>query len=295
MKTHICSVAFALVLPFAAASAQPPAPPPPPVELTVSGSATGSGDTDYAGRQQGSVELRTVRFSASYRGVFSEVLSYRVGASFSQATIDASAGVPLPERLQAVHADLSATWAIDRHWSILAMVQPGHYGDTEASGRDAFAVPATLLAQWRGGGAWSFGIGARYNSLSRNPLMPAAYVRWEVAPDWTVSLGAPRTEVAWRYTKATTFFAGSSFEGGAFAVDDPAVKAPAGYPSLRETKLDYREIRVGAGVRQQLTPTLRLQAEAGAALGRQFEYFDRSLKIKADSAAYLALSLSASF
>lgn len=295
MKTPTCSAAIALLLPFAAASAQPPATPPLPVEITVGASATGKGDTDYAGREQGSVELRTLRFSASYRGTISETLSYRLGASFSQATIDASAGVPLPERLQAVHADLSATWTLDRNWSLIAAVQPGQYGDTEASSSDAFAMPAMLLAQWRGGGAWSFGVGARYNSLARNPLMPAAYVRWQVAPDWTVSLGAPRTEVAWQYTKATTFFAGSSFEGGAFAVDDPAVKAPAGYPSLRNTKLDYREIRVGVGIRQQLTPTLRLQAEAGAALGREFEYFDRSLKIKADSAGFLALSLSASF
>ena len=289
-------LAFTSLLPFTPASfAQPPAAAADRFEFSAGGSITGSGDADYAGTTHGSIELRTARASAGYRGSFSETLHYHLGAGFTHVEIDATDGVPLPERLRSTFADLGATWNFNRAWTFVAAVQPGLYSDTEASSSDGFAVPVTTLAQWRNGGAWTFGFGARFNSLSRNTAMPIVYARWQPTPKWTVSLGAPRTEVAYKFDSATSFFAGSSFEGGSFAVDDPAVMPPAGYPSLRETKLDYREIRVGAGVRRQLSPGVRLQLEGGAAIDRRFEYFDRDLKIEADSAGFFALSLVASF
>lgn len=293
-----CSSSFAAIalacLPAAASFAQSPTLSAR-FEFAASGSVTGSGDADYAGITRGSVEMRTARASTSYRGAISEALKYHLGAGFTHLEIDATAGVPLPERLRSSYADLGVAWNINRTWTLVAAVQPGVYGDTEASSSDGFAMPATLLAQWRSGGAWTFGAGVRFNSLARNRVMPVAFARWQPSPQWTVSLGAPRTEVAWKFDSATSFFAGSSFEGGAFAVDDPAVTPPAGYPGLRETKLDYREIRGGAGVRRQLSPAVRLQLEGGVALGRRFEYFDRALTIKLDSAGFVALSLVASF
>lgn len=284
---------LALSLVGSAVFAQPS--PPAVFEISTGGSLTGKGDTDYAGATHGSVELRTARASVLYRGTFTDTLGYRLGAGFAHAELDAPTGVPLPQRLQSVYAEIGASWTIDRNWTLLASAQPGRYSDTEASGSDAFSAPATLLAQWRGPGAWSFGGGVRYHSLARSRLMPAAYARWQPSAAWTVSLGAPRTEVAWQCRPATAFFTGASFEGGSFAVDDPAVRPPAGFPSLRDTKFDYREIRLGAGVRHQITRQLRLQLEAGAAASRRFEYFDRSLKIEAASAAFAALSLTASF
>jgi hypothetical protein len=263
-------------------------------EISASSSTTGEGDTDYAGQTNGSVELRTLRASTSYRGSFSEVLTYHAGAGFAQVDIDITGNVPLPERLQSLFGDFGVAWNIARAWTLVAAVQPGLYSDTEASDSDGFAVPGLLLAQWRGGGAWSFGAGARFSSLSRNPVTPIAYARWQPNARWTISFGAPRTEAAYKISATTTLFAGGSFEGGSFAVDTPNA-TPPGYPHLRETKLDYREIRTGAGIRWQASRALRIQLEGGAAVDRRFDYFDRDLKIEADSASFIALSVVGTF
>jgi hypothetical protein len=294
MKSSSTLAALALAfVPPASSLAQAPASLSR-FEFTATGSGTASGDADYAGITNGSIELRSARFSFTYRGSFTETLNYHAGAGSTHLTIDSTDGVPLPDRLRSVFVDFGGTWKLNRAWTLIGAVQPGIYSDTEASSSDGFAAPAIVLAQWRSG-AWSFGAGARFHSLARNQLMPIAYARWQPAPKWTIALGAPRTEVAYQFDKDTTFFAGGSFEGGSFAVDDPAVTSPAGYPSLRDTKLDYREIRVGAGVRRQLTPAMRLHLEGGVAVDRRFEYFDRDLEIEADSAGFIALSLVGTF
>jgi hypothetical protein len=287
------ALALAFLVPSARSSAQAPATPPG-FEFTATGSGTASGDADYAGITNGSIELRSARFSARYRGSFSETLNYHAGAGSTHLTIDSKGGVPLPERLRSVFADVGGSWNFNRDWTVMAAVQPGVYSDTEASSSDGFAAPVMALAQWRGG-AWTFGAGVRFNSLARNRTMPIVYARWQPSPDWIVSLGAPRTEVVYKFDPNTSFFAGSSFEGGSFAVDDPAITPPSGYPSLRETKLDYREIRIGVGVRHQFSPALRLQLEGGMAVGRRFEYFDRDLTIEPESAGFLALSFVGTF
>lgn len=288
------AVPLALALLPSLTLAQAPVEPTPHFEFQASGSFTGEGDADLAGTTPGTLETRIGRAGLVYHGSMSEVLQYRLGAHFSEVRIDATAGIPLPDRLQSASAELGLTWNVDRAWTLIAMAQPGVHSDTEASSSDGFDVPVIALAQWRQG-SWTFGAGARFSTLARNRAIPIAFARWQPSARWSFSLGAPRTEAAYKATAGTVFFAGASFEGGAFAVDDPALTAPAGYPSLRDTKLDYREIRVGAGVRHSFSSALRLQLEAGAAVDRRFEYFDRSLKIEADGAAFVALSFVGSF
>lgn len=266
-------------------------PPAPRFEFVFGGSFTSEGDADYAGRTNGTVETRSIRGSMLFRDVATETLRYRLGVGFEQFTIDATSGVPVPERLQSQFIDLGATWQVTPGWALSASVQPGLFADTEASSDDSLAAPAMLLALWQPSPRWTLGAGIRYHTLGRNELVPVLTARWQMSPAWALSLGAPRTEIAFTFDRDTTFFAGASFEGGAFAVDDPALVAPAGYPSLRDTRLEFREIRAGVGLRRQFAAAARLQLEAGAAIDRRFEYFDRSLKIEADSAGFVALSL----
>lgn len=295
MKSSVLSaVALASLLPLATLAAEP-TPATPRLEFSFNGSVTDQGDTDYAGLSNGAVETATARASARFRDRITDTLRYTLGLNFAHVAIDTTASVPLPEKLQAEFAELGVAWSFADNWTLMASAQPGLYGDGEASSSDAFDAPALLIAQWQSGGAWTIGAGVRYSSLARNSVIPLAYFHWRPNDQWAVAFGAPRTEVAYQFDRDTSFFAGGSFEGGAFAIDDPAITPPAGYPSLRETKLDYREIRVGVGVRQQLSPTIRFQFEGGAAVDRRFEYFDRALKIEADPAAFFALSLVATY
>jgi hypothetical protein len=77
-------------------------------------------------------------------------------------------------------------------------------------------------------------------------------------------------------------------------VDDPAVIAPEG-KNLRDTKLEVREYRALVGARHDFGGGVYLRVEGGYAFGRKFDYYDRDVEVKADSALYGALSLGVSF
>jgi hypothetical protein len=268
--------------------------PAPRFEISLRGSGTGGGDTDFAGVSRGEVETRIVQFSAATRGRLTDKLLYKAGVGFEGTELDLTGGTPLPERLRATYVEFGATYLRSREWAVIAALQPGVYTDDEASSSDGFNVPGILLAQWKGA-QWTFGGGIRFSPLDDSPVLPIAFARWQPNETWALSLGAPRTEVSYALNAETSFFAGGSFAGGTYAVDARRLTTPAGYPRLDETKLDYREIRVGAGVRHRVSQVLNLELEAGTTVDRSFDYFDRNLKVKAEDAGFLALSVVATF
>lgn len=292
-------LAFMLVFasgPFTAfVFGQATAPAPAPrFEISLRGSGTGRGDADFAGISRGNIETRVVQFSAATRGQFSETLRYKAGVGFEGTEIDLEGNVPLPERLRATYVEFGATYLRSREWAFIAALQPGIYTDNEASNSDGFNVPGILLAQRRGE-HWTFGGGIRFSPMDDSPVMPIAFARWQPNDKWTLAFGAPRTEISYAVNRKTSFFAGGSFTGGTYAVDARKLTTPAGYPRLDETKLDYREIRAGAGVRHKFSEALNLELEAGTTVDRRFDYFDRNLKVEADSAGFLSLSIVATF
>jgi hypothetical protein len=79
------------------------------------------------------------------------------------------------------------------------------------------------------------------------------------------SVGFPRTEVAYSYDEKTTLFAGASFESTAYAIDDPAIVAPAG-SDLRETELENRAVKATLGVQRKFGSRCSARLEGGAAI-----------------------------
>jgi len=132
-----------------------------------------------------------------------------------------------------------------------------------------------------------------FNPLARNHVLPVAYARWQPAPKWTVSLGAPRTEVAYQYDAATSFFAGGSLEG-ALSPSTIRVKSPPVTPACAKPNSTTGEIRVAPGC------TAALSRDATPARGRRgrrppLRIFRPEPDHRARLAAFFALSFVASF
>jgi hypothetical protein len=267
----------------------------PAAEVEFAIGHSGGADSEFANRSGAEVAVTAFELSAKTRRALRQDLFLGYGLKLEHFDIDAPASVPLPDRLQGLAVELSATRVFSPEWTGTVVLSPGLYAASGDFGGDAFNVPVLALATWRSGPDLSLFGGARYDGFSDTPVIPFLGVRWQATPEVTLTVGAPRTEVSYRGAGDREWFFGASFQGGGFAVDDAALPVPAGYPRLRDTVVDYREIRIGGGLRMPLGEGLRLELEAGWMVDRRFDYHERSLEVKTDGAASVRLGLSARF
>lgn len=217
-----------------------------------------------------------------------------LGGTWERYEVDATSALPVPKKLQGAALNLSGTLSLDGDWRVSLTLSPGFYEAGSSPGSDGFNVPGVLLGMRKISPTLSIAVGLRFDAFSDNSILPIAGLRWQPAPEWTVSLGAPRTEVVYAIREGIELFGGGSLRGGGFAIDDPKLRS-SGTISLRDTYVDYSEIRMGGGVRWSLTPTVSLELESGWVVDRRFDYYERSLEVKTDGAAFWHVAVSSRF
>jgi len=276
----------------------------PASSLEVSFSHSAASDADLLGRSAvGTVAVDAWSLSGKTTrvlrpGVFASVggtwEQYSVDAPVTKPSIGVSSTLPVPEKLRGAAIDLAGAMALDGDWMVSLTVSPGFYSAGSSPGSDGFNAPGLLLGTRKISPTFSVAVGLRFDAFSDNSILPIAGLRWQPAPEWRVSLGAPRTEAVYTVRKGIELFGGGSLQGGGFAIDDPRLQS-AGTISLRDTYVDYQEIRAGAGVRWALTETVSLEIEGGWVVDRRFDYYERGLEVKTDGASFWHVELSTRF
>ncbi len=272
------------------------------VKVTFSHSA--ESDADLLGiSAAGTIAVDAWSVSGKTTRVLRPGVFASVGATWEQYSIDApvtkpstslSSKLPVPEKLRGAALDLSGTMTLDAGWMVSLTVSPGFYSAGSSLGSDGFNVPGLLLGTRRISPTLSIAVGLRFDGFSDNSLLPVAGLRWQPTPEWLVSVGAPRTEAVYTLREGLKVFGGASLQGGGFAVDDRRLVS-SGKISLRDTYVDYQEIRAGLGVRWDLNETLALEIEGGWIVDQRFDYYERSLEVTAGGTAFGHIALSTRF
>lgn len=242
----------------------------------------------------GEVAVQRVDLSLSGRRPLKSGALLAYGFNFTTNELDVTSGTPLPDRLAELSLNLGLIRRFNPTWSVSAFARPGFYGDFTEIG-DSLNLPVLALANYtrRKELVWSFGLNV--NPMSDNPVLPVAGVRWQFAPAWTFNLGFPQAGFIYEANPKATWRAGVSFQGGSFRIgDNLGVPAP-GVARLANTRLDYREVRVGLGADLTLSAGFVLTLDAGMVTDRQFDYFDRGYRLNGGTAAYGTISLRAAF
>ncbi len=279
----------ALLLLFAASAgivcAQAPAP------SLIESFAVRGGYSSDADVGTGSVAVSHFEVGVSGRFAGGMGLS---GLTFKSYQLDATGPLPLPESLQQASVTIGLQHRFSPAWSVLALLRPGFYGDFEKLDGDSFNAPLLILANYSAHPelVWTFGL--NLNAVADYPVLPVAGVRWRFAPEWTLNLAFPRTDVTWQVNEALAYSLGVRIEGGTFRVTDSPLFAP-GAVRLDNTYLDFTEIRVGAGVSLALNETMKLELEAGFMADRKFDYYDRDYRLNSDAGGFVSLSLNGRF
>ena len=289
------SVVACLAAAFASPAWAQPAGRGPASSINLTFSHSAESDADLPGRpavgklsvDAWSVSGKTTRMLRP--GVFASA-----GGTWERFEVDANSALPVPKKLQSAALNLAGAMALDGDWMVSLTVSPGFYAAGSSPGMDGFNAPGLLLGTRKISPTFSVAVGLRFDAFSDNSILPIAGFRWQPAPEWTVSLGAPRTEVVYKIREGVELFGGGSMEGGGFAIDDPQLRS-SGTISLRDTYVDYREIRAGGGVRWALAETVSLEIEGGWVVDRRFDYYERSLEVKTDGASFWHVGLSTRF
>lgn len=266
-------------------------------DLTFNPSYSWSSNGDLTrGGKVGEVSVQRFGFQASEGVSLNPDLNLRVGAMVEQTNLDRSAGTPLPGTLRSFVLDLGLTYTLKPEWSLMLSVRPGHNADTSVISRDTLDFPVMAIASYRASAnlIWSFG--GRYDEFSDHPLVPYAGVHWQFAPAWALDIAFPRTGFTWRATSDISLGAYASMQGGSYRVThDPRPVGIALYPGLKDTYLEYREIRAGLGADFAVGPGSSVRVDAGVVTDRKFEYIDRAFRLDGNSAAFASVSIRVRF
>ena len=289
------SVVACLAAAFASPAWAQPAGRGPASSINLTFSHSAESDADLPGRPAaGKLSVDAWSVSGKTTRMLRPGVFVSAGGTWERFEVDATSALPVPKKLQSAALNLSGAMALDGDWMVSLTVSPGFYAAGSSPGMDGFNAPGLLLGTRKISPTFSVAVGLRFDAFSDNSILPIAGFRWQPAPEWTVSLGAPRTEVVYKVREEVELFGGGSMEGGGFAIDDPQLRS-SGTISLRDTYVDYREIRAGGGVRWALAETVSLEIEGGWVVDRRFDYYERSLEVKTDGASFWHVGLSTRF
>ncbi len=244
----------------------------------------------------GAVGVNRVSFAFTQRPPLAPgAAGFSYGLAADLHFLDTAPGTLLPDQLNEVALNLGYTRPLHPRWTATASLRPGLYGDFEDISDRTFNAPLLLGAAYARSREliWLFGL--RADLRSDDPVLPFVGVRWRFADDWSLNLAFPRTGVAWQLSPHLTLDAGVSLQGGTYHVSKN-LGTPAGATGpLRDTFVDYREIRVGVGAEFAVTERATLRLDAGSFTDRKFEYFKRNYTLNGDGGFYATLALRSAF
>ncbi len=228
-------------------------------------------------------------------------------AGFEFKTRDFGTGtsdsVPVPERLQSLSFELAYLRVLNDRWSVRTSAEPGFRSADSSFGSDGFGVEVGAVAIHEFSSAFrlGFGFAVDFPGIGDTEVSPSLMLEWKPGERWAFRLGYPATEVAYTFDSGLELafqVTGELFGDSYHVKDDPAPRL-AGKPSLRDSAVEYSDLRLGLGARYELAGGFDVEAAVGVVVNQEFDYKEtggRDYKVEADgSAVFFRLGVSRDF
>jgi Domain of unknown function (DUF6268) len=220
----------------------------------------------------------------------------RLGAEWERFSFGLPDGAALPDTLQSV----SLVMGLDMQFSdsILVRVegQPGVY-DTEFDnlGYDNFNFPFLIGGTYIYSPNLQLVLGVSVDVERKYPVIPAAGVRWKIAPQWLLDAVMPTPRLQFEMSKEVSLYVGANLKQTSYRVDDDFGNAN-GIPRLNHAILTYSEVRTGGGFDWKISPIVTFTGEVGYQPYRNFDFYRAEVRYHQDGGApYGMFSLHGAF
>jgi hypothetical protein len=219
----------------------------------------------------------------------------RLGAEWERFSFGIPDDAPLPDTLQAVNLVIGLDTQLSDSILIRVEAQPGVYNTGFDDLSDDFNAPFVA------GGTYIFSpnlqlvLGVSVDIERKYPVIPAAGIRWKMAPQWVLNAVLPTPRLEFEMNNGLTLYAGGNLKQSNYRVDDH-FGDNTGIPRLNHAVLTYSEVRTGAGFDWKISPVVTLTGEVGYQPYREFDFYRAHVRYHQDGGApYGMISLHGAF
>jgi hypothetical protein len=219
----------------------------------------------------------------------------RFGAEWERFSFGVPDSAPLPDTLQSVNLVIGLDTQLSDSILIRVEAQPGIYNSGLDDLSDDFNAPFVA------GGTYIFSpnlqlvLGVSVDIERKYPVIPAAGIRWKMAPQWVLNAVLPTPRLEFEMNNGLTLYAGGNLKQNNYRVDDH-FGDNTGIPRLNHAVLTYSEVRTGAGFDWKISPVVTLTGEVGYQPYREFDFYRAHVRYHQESGApYGMLSLHGAF
>lgn len=254
----------------------------------------GSGDVHNGGRSVRAFDEN----DSILRFVFTPRVSFgilRLGLEWEQFAFNVSNTAAIPDTLQSVGLVIGLDTQISDSILLRVEAEPGAFNTGVESMSDDFNMPFIAGGTYIYNPNLQFIVGVSVDIERKYPVIPAAGVRWKVAPQWVIDAVAPKPQIEFEWNKDVTVYVGANIKQTNFRVEENFGDA-RGNPRLNHAVLSYSEVRTGAGLDWKISPVLTLTTEAGYQPYRSFDFYRAHVRFDEDGGApYAMFSLHGAF
>ncbi|MBX6324698.1 MAG: hypothetical protein IRY93_01535 [Chthoniobacterales bacterium] len=220
----------------------------------------------------------------------------RLGAEWERFSFGLPEDAPLPNTLQSFSAVMGIDMQLSDSIIVRAEGQPGVY-DSGLShlSWDIFNLPFLI------GGTYIYSpnlqliLGVSVDVERKYPVIPAAGVRWKMAPQWLLDATLPTPRLEYEMTRDMSLYLGANVKQASYRMDSD-FGATHGMSRLDHSILTYSEIRTGGGFDWKISPVVTFTGEVGYQPYRDFDFYRADVRYHQDGGApYGMLSLHGAF
>jgi hypothetical protein len=165
---------------------------------------------------------------------------------------------------------------LNDRWSVRASAEPGFRAAGSSFDSDSFGVEvgADAIYEFSPALRLGFGFEVDFPGIGDTSLSPSLTLEWQPDERWAFRVGYPATEVAYTFDGGLELafqVTGDPF-GEIYSVKNDPAPGLAGKPSLRDSAVEYSDLRLGLAVRHELAGGFDVEAAVGVVVNQEFEY-----------------------
>lgn len=242
------------------------------------------------------------KLSYSFAAPLSQDSLWSLGLGWKDIRFSMEEPNPLATELQELELTLGGSHRLDRQWTLFGRAGAGWANAGASLGSGGFRPTALAGASYAASQELQWTFGLSYDPFSRYQVLPLLGFNWRFSPGWSASLGLPQTGLGYAWSDSLQLKALFSVEGGSFHVErtadyaviqavlpDGSIPLPAN--GMKDTELDYRELRAGLAAEWSPFKGLSLSVEGGLMLNRKWSFHEHDLNYSGKGTAYGRLAL----